>query len=100
MSRVSALLSRIAAACALLLVAALLAPVGPATAAPTAGELSYACALKSNGLLRAVSSLSECKRQRDQGDRQAGTPHRVHPALRLDAPGHRTPATARARRRP
>ncbi|HET8987821.1 MAG TPA: Ig-like domain-containing protein, partial [Humibacillus sp.] len=61
MSRVSALLSRIAAACALLLVAALLAPGGSASAAPTAGELSYACALKSNGLLRAVSSLSECK---------------------------------------
>ena len=61
MSRVSALLSRIAAACALLLVAALLAPGGSASAAPTAGELSYACALKSNGLLRAVGSLSECK---------------------------------------
>ena len=61
MSRVSALLSRIAALCTLLLVAALLAPVGPAAAAPTPGDLSYACALKSNGLLRAVSSLSECK---------------------------------------
>ena len=72
MSRVSALLSRIAAACALLLVVALLAPAGSAgaaptaagvapTAAPTAGELSYACALKSNGLLRAVTSLSDCK---------------------------------------
>jgi hypothetical protein len=61
MSRVTASLSRIAAACALLLVAALLAPGGSASAAPTAGELSYACALKSNGLLRAVSSLSECK---------------------------------------
>jgi large repetitive protein len=69
MSRSSALLSRIAAACALLLVAALLAPAGSASAArpappaagPTAGEMSYACALKSNGLLRAVTSLSECK---------------------------------------
>ncbi|GAA2158486.1 cadherin domain-containing protein [Humibacillus xanthopallidus] len=61
MSRVSALLSRIAAACAVLLVAALLAPAGSASAAPVAGEMSYACALKSNGLLRAVTSLSECK---------------------------------------
>ena len=61
MSRASALLSRIAAACAVLLVAALLAPAGSASAAPTAGELSSACALKSNGLLRAVTSLSECK---------------------------------------
>ncbi|TQM54609.1 beta strand repeat-containing protein [Humibacillus xanthopallidus] len=61
MSRVSALLSRIAAACAVLLVAALLAPAGSAAAAPVAGEMSYACALKSNGVLRAVSSLSECK---------------------------------------
>jgi methionine-rich copper-binding protein CopC len=60
MSRVTALLSRLAAACAVLLVAALLAPAGQATAAPTAGEMSYACALKSNGLMRAVTSLSEC----------------------------------------
>src|SRR6478609_7299995 len=54
-------LRRIAAACALLLVAALFGPAGSASAAPTAGEMSYGCALKSNGLLRAVSSLNECK---------------------------------------
>ncbi|KRF38920.1 hypothetical protein ASG96_16230 [Terrabacter sp. Soil810] len=52
---------RIAAACALLLVAALLGPAGSASAAPSTGEMSYACALKSNGLLRAVTSLGECK---------------------------------------
>lgn len=54
-------LHHLAAACALLLVAALVGPAGPASAVPTAGEMSFACALKSNGLLRAVTSLSECK---------------------------------------
>ena len=62
--------------CALLLVAALLAPGGSASAAPTAGELSYACALKSNGLLRAVGSLSECKSNETKVTLKPG-PHTV-----------------------
>lgn len=57
-------LHRVAAACALLLVAAVLGPAGSAAAAssvPTSGELTSACAAKSSGLLRAVTSPSECR---------------------------------------
>jgi methionine-rich copper-binding protein CopC len=85
MSRVSAVFSRIAAGCVLVLVAALLgpggsvgatltAPVGSLAAAPTTGELTLACALKSNGVLRAVSSPSECKRNETTVELKPG-PH-------------------------
>ena len=80
MSRVTALLARVAAACAVLLVAALLTPAdvasastarsdmrttgsaaeGSASAPLTAGDLALARALMSNGVMRAVSSLDEC----------------------------------------
>ena len=61
MMRASALITRLAAACALALVAALVSPLA-GDADPVPGELAYACALKSNGLLRAVSSPSECSK--------------------------------------
>lgn len=75
MPRFSALFSRVAAACALVLVAALLTPAG-SSAEPTAGELSYACALKSNGLMRAVTSLDECTKNETKVTLKPG-PHIV-----------------------
>ena len=62
MVRWTSLLRRIAAVCALVLVGALVVPGAAQAAVPRAGELSYACALKSNGLLRAVTSPTSCNR--------------------------------------